>query len=82
MLLRQFAIRTGKSRVSRTLRASGSGVIGFCMNAIGHRGVLDAGTHFLAKPFTAADLARRVREVLDGGIANIAVQHESAVTDW
>jgi hypothetical protein len=39
---------------------------GYTDDTIVHRGVLDAGTHFLAKPFTAADLTRKVREVLDG----------------
>jgi len=39
---------------------------GFTDNAIVHHGVLDATTHFLGKPFTAIDLARKVREVLAG----------------
>jgi FixJ family two-component response regulator len=38
---------------------------GYADDAIVHHGVLDAGTQFLAKPFTAADMARKVREVLD-----------------
>jgi len=38
---------------------------GFTDNAIVHHGVLDAGTHFVAKPFSAAELTRRVREALD-----------------
>jgi DNA-binding NtrC family response regulator len=42
---------------------------GYTDDAIVHHGVLDAGTQFLAKPFAAADVTRRVREVLDFGIA-------------
>ena len=34
-------------------------------DAIAHHGVLDSGTHFLAKPFAATDLTTKVREVLD-----------------
>jgi hypothetical protein len=33
---------------------------------IGHHGVIDAGTQFLGKPFTATDLMVKVRRVLDG----------------
>jgi hypothetical protein len=32
--------------------------------------VLEAGTHFLSKAFTADDLTRKVREVLDSAVAN------------
>jgi len=39
---------------------------GYTDRAIVHRGVLDAGTMFLGKPFTGFDLAQRVRDVLDG----------------
>jgi two-component system cell cycle sensor histidine kinase/response regulator CckA len=38
---------------------------GYIDSAIDHHGVLDAGTRFLDKPFTSADLMRKVREVLD-----------------
>ena len=38
---------------------------GYTANVIAHQGVLDAGVHFLAKPFTRAELAATVRGVLD-----------------
>jgi PAS domain S-box-containing protein len=40
-------------------------VSGYTENAITHDGVLDPGIAFLGKPYKAADLARRVRELLD-----------------
>ena len=43
---------------------------GYPDTAIGHHGVLDVGTKFIAKPFIAADLPLKVREVLDGGITS------------
>ncbi len=38
---------------------------GYTDDAIVHHGVLNPGTRFVAKPFTAADLTRKVREALD-----------------
>ena len=40
---------------------------GFTRNAVVHNGVLDNGVHFIAKPFTVAQLAERVRDVIDRG---------------
>ena len=41
-------------------------VSGYTDDAILHQGVLETGTAFLPKPFTAAALAHKVRQVLDG----------------
>jgi signal transduction histidine kinase/ActR/RegA family two-component response regulator len=38
---------------------------GYADSEVIHQGVLDADTHFLSKPFTAASLAQKVRQVLD-----------------
>jgi CheY-like chemotaxis protein len=40
---------------------------GYARNAIVHHGRLDAGVQLITKPFTIADLASRVREVLEQG---------------
>jgi PAS domain S-box-containing protein len=39
---------------------------GFTDDALGHHGVLQPGTPFIAKPFTAEQLKTKVRHVLDG----------------
>jgi two-component system cell cycle sensor histidine kinase/response regulator CckA len=54
---------------------------GYTDNAIVHHGVLDAGTHFMGKPFTAADLTQKVREVLDGGVDPGARYERTVETD-
>ena len=38
---------------------------GYTDSQIGHHGVLEPGIAFLQKPFSADDLARKVRELLD-----------------
>jgi CheY-like chemotaxis protein len=38
---------------------------GYTRNSIVHNGVLDHDVHFLAKPFTIAQLAAKVRQVID-----------------
>lgn len=42
---------------------------GYTDDAIGQHGLLDAGTHFLQKPFTARDLLTKCREGLAPGSA-------------
>ena len=39
---------------------------GYPGEAIAHRGLLDQGITFLQKPFAVAELARKVREALEG----------------
>jgi two-component system, cell cycle sensor histidine kinase and response regulator CckA len=38
---------------------------GYTADVIAHQGVLEAGVHFLQKPFTVATLSQKVREALD-----------------
>jgi FixJ family two-component response regulator len=45
---------------------------GYTDDAIVHHGTLDPGTHFIGKPFSRADLTKKVREVLDSRMANPA----------
>jgi FixJ family two-component response regulator len=52
---------------------------GYTDNAFVHNGVVDEGTHFIGKPFSATDLARKVREVLDVVIDDIPEVNEQAV---
>jgi len=40
---------------------------GYTANAISHRGVLAEGVHFIQKPFSLANLATKVRAILDNG---------------
>jgi len=49
---------------------------GYTKDAIGHHGILEPGMPFLAKPFRPADLACKVREVLDQ--TPVAAQGEAA----
>jgi CheY-like chemotaxis protein len=39
---------------------------GYTRNAIVHHGRLDANVHLVSKPYTQQDLARKIRELLDG----------------
>lgn len=39
---------------------------GYTADVIAHHGVLEAGVHFLQKPFSRSDLGSKVREALDG----------------
>jgi CheY-like chemotaxis protein len=59
---RQLAERLGAERSGlKCLYMSG-----YTAEVIAHRGVLDEGVRFIAKPFKLTVLAKKVREVLDG----------------
>lgn len=42
-------------------------ISGYTDDTIVHHGMLEAGTHFLQKPFSSSTLIRKLREVLDNG---------------
>jgi CheY-like chemotaxis protein len=52
---------------------------GYADDAIVHHGTLDPGTNFIAKPFSATDLKKKVRQILDSEIANPAEDHEQGL---
>jgi len=52
---------------------------GYADDAIVHHGTLDSGTNFISKPFSATDLKKKVRQVLDSKIANPAEDHEQGL---
>jgi len=52
---------------------------GYADNAFIHNGVVDEGTHFIGKPFTATEVTRKIRSVLDSDFDNIPDGHEQAI---
>jgi DNA-binding response OmpR family regulator len=58
-LARQLALTRTDTRVLY--------VSGYTDEAIVQHGILEPGLNFLQKPFTPGELARKVREILDGG---------------
>ncbi|MDH5834824.1 PAS domain-containing protein [Luteimonas kalidii] len=59
---RQLADRARESRPDLKVLFT----TGYSRNAVVHNGVLDPGVHLIGKPFTAEELAQRVRAVIDG----------------
>ena len=45
-------------------------ISGYSADVIAHRGILEEGVHFLAKPFSREVIARKVREVLNGSVSS------------
>ena len=54
---------------------------GYADNAFVHHGVVDEGTYFLSKPFTATDITRKVRAVLDSDFNSIPDGHKQGLSD-
>lgn len=46
---------------------------GYTQNAVVHNGTIDIGVAFLAKPYSIRDMAKKIRDVLDGRGANRVV---------
>jgi signal transduction histidine kinase/ActR/RegA family two-component response regulator len=59
---RELAAKITSSRVGLPVLFT----TGYTRNAIVHHGRLDSGVHLLDKPYTQQDLARKIRELLDG----------------
>ena len=52
---------------------------GYADNAFVHHGVVEEATHFIGKPFTATDITRKVRRVLDIHFNSIPDGHEQTL---
>jgi FixJ family two-component response regulator len=52
---------------------------GYADNAFVHNGVVEEGAHFIGKPFSATELARKVREVLDTVVGETPDVYDQAV---
>ena len=69
--LRKGLTNYGDEGFSLFLRRAFIKGAGYTDDALAHHGVLDEGLLFLEKPFSPANLARKVREVLDSHTAII-----------
>jgi two-component system cell cycle sensor histidine kinase/response regulator CckA len=54
---------------------------GYADNAFVHHGVVDEGTYFIGKPFTATDVTQKIRRVLDSDFNNIPDEHEQSLNE-